>query len=442
MTICNNENCSKKATFNFKGEKAKFCMIHKEESMVDVVNKKCITCKQKQPRWNFQGLQSEFCGDCKLPGMIEPNRKLCSCNKSRPCFNFDGLKAEYCGECKSDGMINVIDKRCVCGKLTSPNFNYDGLKGRYCNDCKLDGMVDVRNPTCACKNRANFNFAGLKPKYCGTCKLDGMEDITHPKCIICKVSQSNFNYKGLTPKYCSKCKTDGMIDLYRKMCDGCGNCQPTYNFAGELPRYCLKCKTSEMVDCIHNLCKTHLCGIRVQEKYDGYCLRCYINLFPDKPVSKNYKTKEFAVIEFIKNEFANYDWQTDKQVKEGCSKRRPDLLLDLGYQVIVIEIDENQHIDYDCSCENKRLMELSQDLGHRPIVFIRFNPDEYINKDSEKIVSCWGYNKAGISIIKKTQKKEWINRLNSFQQQIQYWSCSENSTNKTVEIIQLYYNQN
>lgn len=44
-------------------------------------------------------------------------------------------------------------------------------------------------------------------------------------------------------------------------------------------------------------------------------------------------------------------------------------------------------------------MELSQDLGHRPIIFIRFNPDEYNNTD-EKITSCWGLNGKGISIVK------------------------------------------
>jgi hypothetical protein len=79
--------------------------------------------------------------------------------------------------------------------------------------------------------------------------------------------------------------------------------------------------------------------------------------------------------------------------------------LDLGYQIIVIEIDENQHADYDCSCENKRLMELSQDLGHRPVIFIRFNPDEYMNKESGKVTSCWGYTKMGISAIKKNTSK-------------------------------------
>jgi hypothetical protein len=67
------------------------------------------------------------------------------------------------------------------------------------------------------------------------------------------------------------------------------------------------------------------------------------------------------------------------------------LLLDLGYQVIIIEVDENQHTEYDCSCENKRTMQLSQDLGHRPIVFIRFNPDDY-EKDGTSVTSCWFVN--------------------------------------------------
>ena len=47
-------------------------------------------------------------------------------------------------------------------------------------------------------------------------------------------------------------------------------------------------------------------------------------------------------------------------------------------QIIIVEIDEYQHENITYSCENKRIMEISQDLGHRPIIFIRFNPDEYL----------------------------------------------------------------
>ena len=71
---------------------------------------------------------------------------------------------------------------------------------------------------------------------------------------------------------------------------------------------------------------------------------------------------------------------------------------------IIVEIDENQHIDYDCSCENKRMMELSQDVGHRPIIFIRFNPDDYM-KGNKKISSCWVNNKQGKCNIKKGKER-------------------------------------
>ena len=109
-----------------------------------------------------------------------------------------------------------------------------------------------------------------------------------------------------------------------------------------------------------------------------------------------------------------------------------------GIHTGIIEIDENQHIDYDCSCENKRIMELSQDAGHRPIIFIRFNPDNYLIED-KKISSCWALNKKGLCVIKDIKKSEWVDRLNALSQQIDYWINPFNKTDKTVEVIQLFY---
>jgi hypothetical protein len=178
------------------------------------------------------------------------------------------------------------------------------------------------------------------------------------------------------------------------------------------------------------------------KKYDGYCLYCYIHLFPDKPVSRNYKTKEYSVVEFVKSQYPEYNWIADKRIQDGCSKRRPDLMLDLGYHILVIEVDENQHTKYDCSCENKRLMEISQDVNHRPIIFIRFNPDGYVNIDNKNINSCWGVNKNGICIIKNTKQKEWNDRLNTLKRQIEYWIKEENISDKTIEVIHLFYDEN
>ena len=67
----------------------------------------------------------------------------------------------------------------------------------------------------------------------------------------------------------------------------------------------------------------------------------------------------------------------DKVVNGGCSKRRPDGLIDMHTHSIIIEIDEDQHSGYESLCDNRRTMELFQDLGNRPIIFIRLNPDSY-----------------------------------------------------------------
>ena len=185
------------------------------------------------------------------------------------------------------------------------------------------------------------------------------------------------------------------------------------------------------------LCKTPYCESKKYTKYNGYCLACCIHIHPEIKVSRNYKTKEKDVVDRITQTFTNFTWVADKKVQDGCSRRRPDLLLDMGSHIIIVEIDENKHTDYDCSCEHKRLMELSLDLQHRPIVFIRFNPDDYTNQDGVLVKSCWKLNHYGVMTIMKTKKKEWEERIESLKQQIQYWI--DNPTEKTIEIVELFY---
>ena len=194
-----------------------------------------------------------------------------------------------------------------------------------------------------------------------------------------------------------------------------------------------------MIDVINKLCNTPLCTTIVSnKKYEGYCFYCYYNLFPDSPISRNYKTKEKSISDYILEKFKEIDIVIDRQIYDGCSKRRPDIFIDLGYQVIIIEIDENQHISYESICENKRLMEISKDINHRPLVFIRFNPDSY-NDNNTKIESCWTINKQGICIIKKDALKEWNNRLNILSDTINKWITTTSS--KTIEVIHLFYDK-
>jgi len=359
----------------------------------------------------------------------------------RPIYNNEGeTKALYCSTHKKEGMVNVISKTCIeCKKI--PTFNVkDETKALYCSTHKKEGMVDVKHETCLeCNIRPYYNKEGeTKALYCSTHKKEGMVDVKNKTCIECKKIPA-FNVEGETKAlYCSTHKKEGMVDVKHGTCLDC-NIRPNYNNEGQKKAlYCSTHKKEGMVDVKNKTCKSEWCLTHVREKYDGYCLFCYMNLFPDKPVSRNYKTKEYAVVEYIKTKFPNLKWIADKIISGGCSKRRPDLLLDLLYQIIIIEVDENQHTDYDSSCEGKRIMELSQDLGHRPIIFIRFNPDDY-EKDGTNITSCWGQNKKGICVVKKSKKSEWTERLNALEEQINYWLNPENTINQTLKTIQLFY---
>jgi len=404
------------------------------------------------PIYNTEGKTKRlYCSAHKLDGMIDVKHKTCiypNC-KVRPIYNKEGeTKALYCSAHKTDIMVDIKNPKCIYPECkVRPNYNTEGeTKALFCSAHKTDGMIDIKHKTCIypnCKVRPTYNKAGeTKALFCSAHKNNGMVDVIHKTCIHpnCKIL-SNYNAEGQTKAlYCLLHKRDGMVDVKNEICihPEC-KIRPIYNKEGETKGlYCSAHKLVGMVNVKDKTCKTYLCSTLVKEKYDGYCLFCYMNMFPDKPVSRNYKTKEYSVVEYVKSKYPTLTWIADKIIDGGCSKRRPDLLLDLGDQIVIVEVDENQHIDYDCSCENKRIMELSQDLGHRPIVFIRFNPDDY-DKNGTNITSCWGQDKKGICVVKKSKKDEWMQRLHVLEEHINYWINPLNKTNKTIEIIQLFY---
>lgn len=337
----------------------------------------------------------------------------------------------------------------------SYNISTESL-GKYCKKCASDEMVDVRRPVheycIKCVEefgeenrkdwvRAHYNQNyGDDPLYCRTHMSDDMVDVLSRTCQKenCK-KQPRYNYEGQTIGiYCKTHIEKNMIHIGLK-CEeeGCYT-QPTYNYDGHKGgKYCVKHAKQNMVDVVNPRCKTFMCGMTVSKKYQGYCLRCFMENYPDEPVSRNYKTKEKCVVDFISEKFPDWTIIWDKKIQDGCSRRRPDMFIDFGEFVLVIEIDEEQHSDYGSSCENKRLMLLSQDIFHRSMVVIRFNPDSYIDKDQNKITSCWGLDSKGICVIKKCKKNEWNTRLLELENVVRHYS--KNGTDKTVEVVPLFY---
>ena len=294
-----------------------------------------------------------------------------------------------------------------------------------CKDCGGGSICDHQRERSTCKECGGSSICGhgIIKQTCKECSPQSfcVHGRTKRTCRDC--DGSAFCGHGIRKQTCKECSPSSFCkhNKTKYECKECGGTR--FCGHGKRKEWCKDCGGSA-------LCKSEWCSSKKQKKYDGYCWFCYVNMFPDKPVARNFKTKERAVVDYVKSQF-EFEWICDRRVAEGCSLRRPDLLLHLGDQVIVVECDENQHTDYDCSCENKRLMEISQDVDHVPLVFIRFNPDDY-TKDGVKTTSCWNDGK-----IKKSKEKEWKERLEVLKTQIQYWI--DNRTPKTVEIVQLFY---
>ena len=172
---------------------------------------------------------------------------------------------------------------------------------------------------------------------------------------------------------------------------------------------------------------------RMNPKYKPNCARCHFYLNPDDPRIKNYKTKEHVYMTALLEKFPQF--KLDKTINGGCSKRRPDGFLDLLTHVIIIEIDENEHKSYDDTCNNRRTMELSQDVGHRPIVFIRLNPDSY-TLDDKRINGSFSLTKTGEL---KVVKKEFNKRLNSLIVSVE--THMNTKPEKTISVEYLYFTE-
>ncbi len=360
--------------------------------------------------------RKEYCKECGGSQICEHNKiksQCKDCGGSQICEH--NKRKSRCTECGGGEICkhNRIKGCCKeCGG--SQICEHDKRKNR-CKDCGGSQICEHDKIRECCKD-------------CGGSKICEHNKIkTH--CKECGGSQICEH-----SRHKNRCKDCGgsqlcKHDIRKEYCKECGGSSICEH--GKRRTRCKKCDGRE-------LCKSSFCDTSGNPKYQMYCLHCFIHIFPNEKISRNYKVKEKHVVDKVFEKFPNFTWFHDKRIQDGCSLRRPDLFLDYGTHVLMIEIDEQKHKSYDCSCINRRTMELSLDINHKPCIIIRFNPDEYINENGNKIKSPWRTSvKDGRLSIMKTQEKEWNDRINNLLNVIDYWI--KNPTDKTVEIIEMYY---
>ena len=372
---------------------------------VDVKNKNqmCLVCGKVIASFAQPGaMKSERCGgaNCRLPGDVNIKNKsqMCLvCGKVTASFAQPGAtKPERCGSanCRLPGDVDISNKNkmcLVCGKVIASFAQPGATKPERCGsaNCRLTGDVDIKNKSQMCwvcgKVTASFAQPGAtKPERCGnaTCRLPGDVDVRTKSCDVTNCTRLAYYGTLFSPP--SRCSTHSGSLLPKKLlyphCSSTG-CKQRPCWTDQPDNYPLRCE-DHMLEADKNVVERACsqCGLMDFIQDGNVCNTCC--LFE---VKKRQKTKELAVKVLLEAESIKF--VHDLRPEDGCGKARPDFVIDCGTHIIIIEVDEFQHrrTNYDCRCEQVRTINLFQEYGGLRVMFIRYNPDNYLDNSGRKL---------------------------------------------------------
>ena len=309
------------------------------------------------------------------------------CNGSSYCIH---KKRKYtCIECGGKGRCSHQKIKNTCMECHGVNICDHNKRRSRCIECNGGSICPHQKLKSRCVecNGNQICIHKRRKELCVDCEGSATcpHKLRRSRCIDCKGSEICPHSKNKLT--CVECHGKNICehDTLREqciICHGSRTCEHDKRLSS-----CITCTPSS--GCQH----CHTISI-VGSKWKPYCFRCYCVLNPDAIIPRKYKLKEHHVVDALKAHFKEQITMIfDKAIEGGCSKKRPDVSIDFGSHYIMIEIDENRHVNY--SCEEKRMVELYEDVGFRKIIFLRFNPDGY-KEGTHKYISPFKYTRSGI----------------------------------------------
>lgn len=398
------------------------CGKEKKQTFYDMKTKKCRYCKSTSERQNQRAYKNmiKFLDSISMTNTTSvedfyenncikfkcPNLHINTLNKqsyNNKRNSYIKHPEEFCSMCKK----NVAHKI----KKEEREQHIHTLLDNFGNKLlRLEDDLKTMMVQCNCGNETSTNYGTIcREDYKGRCIKCNNEPYKKDIRVV-KQEVEQIGLELFTTEYINN----------KTLVMGCSKCHFKY----------APSSISNIKKAINKHYHCSNCGDGVGGKFvklvnTDLCYRCYCYENPDEPIPFRFKMKEHffreAFEKFMSSLDIGIDFITpefDKQISNGCSRRRPDILIDCYTHIIVLELDENQHSGY--TCENKRLCEIFRDLGNRPIVFLRLNPDSYKNEDGKYISSCFYYSKGGAI---KIRQKEWKTRCNvMFTNMVRYMS--------------------
>jgi len=325
-----------------------------------------------------------FCKDCR------PQKKHAK-------YGRKGGKPTHCRKHKSDEMVNVVNKRCEDDQCDE--FAVYGVKGgkrTHCRKHKSDEMVNVVNKRCKhdeCDEFPVYGVKGGKRTHCRKHKSDEMTNVVSKRCEDDECDE--FAYYGVEwkrPTHCREHKLLEMINVTSKRCvhDGCLS-QPSFGFVRGKATHCSDHQLPRMVDVMSPRCTE--CKTTATREKDKLCAPCrqYLGMGASRKLIR-IEHRIIAMLLLHGTIPNDYRTKLNKSIGATCGGYRPDIYIDCGSFILIIEIDEYQHrpryisrvVDgvvtstvvgtYTPECETVRMLSIVQ-AEQMPVYFIRYNPD-------------------------------------------------------------------
>lgn len=334
MKLCQYVGCRKGAWYGKEKGKPFRCGEHREEDLTNVVSKRCqYNGCEKHPCYGKEKGRATHCKTHGvLIGLTDVKSKICKFVGCKTRASFGYKHTTHCSLHKENDMVRLHANLCeMCA--VSATYGDKNSRPTRCSTHKtgymicVQGMCEVDN----CGTMGYFGFAHIgKKQRCSAHKLPGMVDLKNKKCTEIGCSkQSTYGFENGSIEKCATHKLPGMVDVKNKRC-------PTCEYVVTNGKTCISC--------------------------NGHVRRELV--FRDMLLERGYV-------------FETHNKTT------GCGRERPDFVFDCDTHAVVLEYDEYQHkhSGYTKECELVRMKNLYYALGFERCVFVRFNPDEYINEN-------------------------------------------------------------
>ena len=298
------------------------------------------------------------------------------------------------GKCLSVEYINSNTKmkwECREGHIWDSSFGHMKSQKSWCPKC---GKI-----SCANKRRSNITechkIANEKGGKCLSTEYINSHTKMKWECGDGHEWDSSFGHIKNSESWCPKCSGKQKYTI-EECCTHANTKQG-------------KCLSTEYINCNTKMeweCKEgHKWYSKFGSvKYKSWCPICLLcpkcHLWRTRGILCNYckpknenklyqKTKEYAVVKYLKENLPDYNFIHNKSVGNECTKDEkensnghlyPDIRFECDFYHLIVEVDEHKHRGADYKCDKQRMYDIIAKLG-LPCIFIRYNPD---SKESNK----------------------------------------------------------